>query len=99
MKAIDFIENDEGELLENATGDFVEDESDGQHIQSIFEVAPGDLHYQPLIGVGITKNVKGVYDGHLRKKVFTNLEADNYSVNKLIISKTGQINIDAERNS
>lgn len=98
MSAIDFITNEDQDLLESDTDlDFVEDVSDSQHIHDLLQLEPGELAYDPLIGVGIERNMNGKADGSLKKTIYLQLQADRYSVKQLLIDDEGNINIDAER--
>ena len=98
MIAIDYLTDEDGDMVEDATTlDFVEGESDDQHIQDIMRFEPGEMKYDVLMGVGIEKQINGVTnDGALRKLITLQLEADNYRVSELKIE--GElIDINAER--
>lgn len=97
MNAIDYIVDSDNDLVEGDDLDFVEDISDGQHIQDILQLEPGELKYDPLIGVGIERYINGLADGSLKKNIFLQLEADNYNVKELQVTDGGNIEIDAER--
>ncbi len=98
--AIDFLIEDDGDLVENpVTLDWEEGNSDGQHIQDILQLEPGELKYDILMGVGITRAINGpAADGQLRRIIQMQLEADDYSIKKLTVTNE-TIEIDAERNS
>lgn len=98
MSAIDFITDEDQDLLESANDlDFVEDESDSQHIHDLLQLEPGELIYDPLMGVGIERNINGKADGSLKKMIYLQLQADGYSVRQLTIDDEGNIDINAER--
>lgn len=100
MISFDYLMDEDGDMVEDAnTLDFVEGESDDQHIQDIMRFEPGELKYDVLMGVGIEKQVNGISnDGALRKLITLQLEADNYRVSQLRIQ--GElIDINAERTS
>ena len=91
----DILLNDSGDLMVR-NGDFVIGESDGQHIQHIFEAEPGDFKQSPLVGLGIRKKINGIFNGIFRREAMIQLLADGFTVNKLVIEKEN-IEIDAYR--
>lgn len=99
MSAIDFILDVDNDLVESTDGDFVEGESDGQHIQDLLMLEPGELVYDPLIGVAIERYRNGMADGNLNKTIYMQLQADRYKIEKLLIEGSGNIEIDAVRES
>lgn len=99
MSATDYIVDEHNDMVEAADFDFTEDSSDGQHIQDLLQLEPGELLYDPLMGVGIERYINGLADGNLRKNIYLQLQADKYRVNKLLIDNEGNIDIDADRES
>jgi hypothetical protein len=99
MSAIDFLLSDDGDLFETATGQWVDTNSDGQHVHDILQLEPGELVTDPLIGVGIERNINGNVDGSLKKNIYLQLQADGYRVNLLSVDENGNIEIDVERES
>ena len=89
---------DENGDLDFTGGDFAIGESDGQHIQDILLIEPGELKSDLLTGVGIQKKINGSADGELRATTMLQLQADGYQVNSLNLNEE-IIQIDAERNS
>jgi len=105
MNAVDFLVDANGDLQEDpVTQDWVEGNSDGQHIQDILTLEPGELKYDPLMGVGILKSMNGPSNNSaLRKTILMQLEADEYNVLNLILETNengiSNIQIDAESTS
>lgn len=97
MKAQDFLLDAQSGELVFKDGDFVIGESDGQHIEAIFILEPGELKSNPLVGIGIQKKINGSADGDLRREAYLQLQADGYQVNQLNLNEE-IIEIDAERN-
>lgn len=98
MISKDYLLNEEtGDLLEDAiTGDWVEGESDAQHIQDCMLTEPGLLPHSILAGVGITKQLNGLIDGNVRREIQLQLLNDNYRIDKLDIVND-EIEINATR--
>lgn len=97
MQAQDFLLDDEDDLLIQ-DGDLVVGDSDGQHVEDIFELEPGELKEYLLVGIGITKKINGLIDGQLRATANLQLIADGYTVNTLSITND-KIVLDVERKS
>jgi hypothetical protein len=97
MISTDLLLDEIGDLLET-DGDFVEGESDDQHIEDILDAYPGEYRHAPILGVYLQRAVNGLVDGSLRRDIKLNLESDNYSVKKVEISQEN-LSIDAERKS
>jgi hypothetical protein len=99
MNATDFLVGEKNDLQEDAvTLDWVEGNSDGQHIQDILTIEPGELKYDVLMGVGILRSMNGPSNSALRKTILMQLEADGYSVQQLIVDiENEKIEVDAER--
>jgi hypothetical protein len=97
MISIDFLRGVNGDLLEDPdTLDFVEGESDGQHIEDCMLTEPGTLAHNIMAGVGLEKQINGAVDGKVRREMQLQLEADGYRVDKIVF--TGDIiDINAER--
>jgi hypothetical protein len=97
--AVDYLTDDTGALMEHPiTGDWMEGDSDAQHIKDILELEPGELFYDVLMGVGIVKSLNGPANANIEKTVQMQLAADGYRLTQLDIDN-GIINVDAERNS
>ena len=80
-------------ILEN--GDFLLGESDGQHAQLLLLSSEGDFTQFPKLGVGVTKYLKGSFDGAARRNVHLQFESDNYTIKNLDFdAQTGKANID-----
>jgi len=68
-------------------GDLVVGDSDGQNIEFIITAKPGQFYQFPTLGVGIVDEIKGnISKQALRIKITSNLEADNYRVNRIDVS-------------
>lgn len=91
MSAIDFILDADNDLAEGTDGDFVEGESDGQHIQDLLLLEPGELVYDPLMGIALERYRNGSADEYLYKTIHLQLQADNYQVEGLVIEENEQI--------
>jgi hypothetical protein len=94
----DLLINENGEII-TANGDFLIGASDGQHIEQIFLLEPGELKESPLVGIGITKKINGVVDGKLRREATIQLLADGYTIPEGVQIEDIIIQINAERNS
>ena len=94
----DFIINDD---IEIKNGDLVVAFSDDQNIEFILRAKPGHFYQFPTLGVGVVDLIKGKIDRQaLKQAITTNLEADNYRINKVEVG--GNIDelitsIDAEK--
>ena len=94
----DFIIKDD---IEIKNGDLVVAFSDDQNIEFILRAKPGHFYQFPTLGVGVVDLIKGKIDRQtLKQAITTNLEADNYRINKIGIG--GNIDelitsIDAEK--
>lgn len=97
MSAIDFLLDENNDLLEGDDYDIVEGDSDRQHIQDILQLEPGELKYDPLMGVGIERYMNGLADGSLNKNIYLQLQADKYNVKEMQIDENGNIGINAQR--
>lgn len=97
MSAIDFLLDDNDDLLEDDSGDIIEGVSDGQNIKDLLNLEPGELKYDPLMGVGITRYINGKADASLNKTISMQLQADRFVLNEFSIDRDGNIDIDAER--
>ena len=82
-------------------GDLKVIESDQQHVEHILTAKPGHFYQFPTLGVGVNDNKLGnISQQVLKQQIRTNLEADNYRVNKVEITGTiedFQVQIAAER--
>lgn len=77
----DFIINDD---IEIKNGDLVVAFSDDQNIEFILRAKPGHFYQFPTLGVGVVDLIKGSIDRQKLKQVITtNLESDNYRINKI----------------
>ena len=94
----DFIIKDD---IEIKNGDLVVAFSDDQNIEFILRAKPGHFYQFPTLGVGVVDLIKGKIDRQaLKQAITTNLEADNYRINKIEVG--GNIDelitsIDAEK--
>ncbi|HMO63292.1 MAG TPA: hypothetical protein PKC39_14500 [Ferruginibacter sp.] len=100
-QATDLLLDEDGDLMLKE-GNLVIGYSDGQHIQHLFEIEPGELKENVLVGVGLIKKQHGPLDGGLRREASLQLEADGYRLNTpLVLEKnsngTIKISIDAQR--
>lgn len=95
MISTDLLLDEAGDLLE-VDGDFVEGESDMQHIEDILDAYPGEYRNAPLLGVYLQRGINGLIDGSIRRDININLQSDNYKVKKIEITQEN-LNIDAER--
>lgn len=95
MTATDFLLDEDGDLL-ITQNDFVLGGSDGQHMEMLFELEPGELKENPMTGIGIQRRLNGSIDGEFRKEVRLQLEADGYEVGILNFLES-TIEIDAQR--
>lgn len=95
----DIITDETGDLtLQN--GDLLLGLSDSQHVEHIVLADKGHYRQNPLIGVGLARYLNGnINPVALEQEIKTNLEADNYTVNRVEIdpNSVGTLNIDAER--
>jgi hypothetical protein len=97
-QAIDMMLDGDGDIM-IVNGDLVLGASDGQHIQHIFELEPGELKENVLVGLGINKKLNGnEADGDLRREATLQLQADGYTLKTPVIIEKKNIVIDAERN-
>jgi hypothetical protein len=97
-QATDLMLDDNGDLLMQE-GNLVIGFSDGQHIQHIFEIEPGELKENVLTGIGIIKKMHGPADGRLRREATLQLMADNYMLaSPVLIEKdnNGQLKIQVD---
>lgn len=77
----DFIIKDDIEIKD---GDLVVAFSDDQNIEFILRAKPGHFYQFPTLGVGVVDLIKGSIDRQALKQIITtNLEADNYRINKI----------------
>lgn len=102
MTVQDFLNDDNGDL-KIAGGDFLVGDSDGQHIEDIFQSFVGWWKQSPQVGIGISLylNTSGTQQA-LEQSIKLQLQADGYSINSLKITsdKNGDMVIqqDAKRN-
>lgn len=95
MDAIDFIVDNDGELLiEN--GDFAIGLSDEQHIADILVAYPGEFKEFPMLGVNIGKAINGSLDGEIKKEIRLQLVADGFNVSAIEFVED-KLSIDAVR--
>lgn len=85
----DLILDTDGDLLIK-DGDFVFDESDGQHVANIIEAKKGDIKQYPLIGADLGAEVNGTLDAEVRRQVTIDLASDGY---KVLFASDGTIEI------
>jgi len=65
-------------------GDLVVGDSDGQNIEFIISAKPGQFYQFPTLGVGIVDEINSsISKQALKLKIKTNLETDNYRVNRI----------------
>lgn len=77
----EFIINDD---IEIKNGDLVVAFSDDQNIEFILRAKPGHFYQFPTLGVGVVDLIKGKIDRQALKQIITtNLESDNYRINKI----------------
>jgi hypothetical protein len=81
-------------LFEN--GDFIVDEANYQHIQSILLSNKGWWKQTPFLGANLPAQMKGILDNKFTQKVRLNLEADGFIV-KHINLKNGTIEVEAKK--
>ena len=80
----DILVNDDIQIKD---GDLVVGDSDGQNIEFILSAKPGQFYQFPTLGVGVVDEIKGTISPQaLRIKIRSNLEADNYRVNRIDIN-------------
>ena len=101
-QATDIMLDDDGDII-IMNDDLVLGDSDGQHIQHIFELEPGELKENVLVGIGIQKKLHGnEANGAVRREATLQLLADGYTlISPVIIEKVDEkvnIKVDAERN-
>ena len=97
----DILLDDDFDLLIE-DGDLVIGESDEQHIALILSTYQGGWKFDPLVGVGVRQYLASSGNEELIKRNITvQLEADNYQVNKVALTKTSNNDfsyfVDAER--
>ena len=89
------------EDMEVENGDFKIVESDGQHIQAILQAGKGQFIGKPLLGVDSQKYINSpTTTREFRQVVTTELNRDNYKINKLETSgdiDSIGLNIDATK--
>lgn len=98
--AKDILLDDNG-VLRIEHGDFVVGASDGQHMKLILLSEQGAWRRTPLVGVGIRRaiNVKmnGLKALTLKKRIYSQMEADGYKVNKAVVTENGKLILDCDR--
>jgi len=87
---------DDNNELQFRNGDFLVEESDGQHIQDILIAAPGHYKQYPLLGANITNGLNGSNTIEFKRNIRLQLESDGMEV-ETINFNNDQININAER--
>lgn len=97
MDAKDINLNELGDL-DIRNGDFFVMESDQVHIEHILKSNKGYFFEFPLLGVGIINEVNGsTTRQELKQNIRRQLVLDNYSVKKVEISESNEIDINAVR--
>jgi len=87
----------QGMLIEN--GDFALVESEQDHIKDIVLDNPGEWKQWPLIGTGALNFLNSTVDlDDIKKQIQTQLESDNFKVQEISRSASGQFRIIARRN-
>lgn len=76
----DILLDTDNSLLFDA-GDFVVGASEAQHVRLILDINKGDWTQSPLIGVGLTKYLKGNLDARLEREIRLQLTADGINAN------------------
>ncbi len=88
MARQDYQVDEDNDLL-IASGDFAVDESDFNHVQSITELAPGELRQHPEVGFNARrfKNAKSNKKEKFVSELREQYQADGYQVNQIDVSK------------
>jgi hypothetical protein len=92
----DILLDDDGDIIiEN--GDFKIGDSDYQHIKDNIDAQKGWFRESSHLGCAVWNKLNGVIDSSYMQTIRVNLEADGYKVQKVSVSETGELLINAER--
>ena len=81
MEAVDILFDTDIAIV---NGDLDVGKSDQQHIEHIFTARPGQFYQHPTLGIAIDLYRHGtVHRATLQQRIRTQLEADNYRINKI----------------
>lgn len=89
----DYLSDSDGDLrFEN--GDLVPGESTFDAVRKLMEINPGELHYAPLIGVGIVRYIKQTNPSDMIREIKQQVSADGGEVEEIAYND-GELEIKA----
>jgi hypothetical protein len=98
VTAKDFLLDKDGDLTFTKDGDFAVGASDATHITHILEAYVGWYRESILTGLGILDYLHSAGAGaELKRNAQLQLEADNYKLTTIKVSKELELEINAER--
>jgi hypothetical protein len=91
---------DENGNYKVASGDFVVNESDDQHVELLLITPKGGIRRSPAVGVGITRYYKKQSTDlkDFEREATVNLQADGYKATNMTIDANGEFALDYETN-
>lgn len=89
----DYLSDDNGDL-QFESGDLVTGDSTFDAIRKLMEINRGELHYAPVLGVGVKNYMHDTNPGDLMREVKQQVAADGGQVER-ITYKDGELEINA----
>ncbi len=81
---MDIVFDNDGDLMQDSDGDIIFGETDMQDVATLLQLNPADLKYDPVIGPGLIRFVKGVNSQQeIEKEIAQQLKLDGKDFNTI----------------